>query len=155
MVEHSWFVPQFVQNMYASLHCYDPVCHRARFGRGEGGAALRVLPAVDAAFARVMIAQRREPCALDVPVLSAFTRPPQRKDIVMPVFTSIKQIFTSPHLHPKRVQDGDEVGAVQSPSTARGLSIHAAGVQAALSWRMLGFSPGALRGCLLAAVELV
>ena len=39
MVEHSWFVPQYVQNMYASKHCYDP-----------------------------------------------------QKDILMPVFTSIKQI---------------------------------------------------------------
>ena len=49
MVEHSWFVRNFVQNMYASLQCYDP-----------------------------------------------------KKDILMPVFTSIKQIFTSPHLHPER-----------------------------------------------------
>ena len=46
MVEHSWFVPQFVPNMYASRHCYDAT-----------------------------------------------------KDIVMPVFTSIRQLFTSPHLH--------------------------------------------------------
>ena len=48
MIEHSWFVPSFVKNMYASLQCYDP-----------------------------------------------------SKDILMPVFTSVKQIFTSPHLHPE------------------------------------------------------
>ena len=46
MVEHSWYVPAFVKDMYASLHCYDP-----------------------------------------------------RKDILMPVFTSVKQLFKSPHLH--------------------------------------------------------
>lgn len=49
MVEHSWYVPAFVKQMYASLHCYDP-----------------------------------------------------SKDILLPVFTSIKQIARSPHVHRPR-----------------------------------------------------
>ena len=63
MVEHSWYVPAYVKNMYASLHCFDP-----------------------------------------------------RKDILMPVFTSVKQIFNSPHLHgyPKKLR----------PTTERSLLFH-------------------------------
>lgn len=49
MVEHSWYVPAYVKDMYASIHCFDP-----------------------------------------------------SKDILLPVFTSIKQLFTSPHLHHAR-----------------------------------------------------
>eukprot|EP00325_Prymnesiales_sp_UTEX-LB-985_P011016 CAMPEP_0174751872 /NCGR_PEP_ID=MMETSP1094-20130205/100732_1 /TAXON_ID=156173 /ORGANISM="Chrysochromulina brevifilum, Strain UTEX LB 985" /LENGTH=337 /DNA_ID=CAMNT_0015957417 /DNA_START=19 /DNA_END=1032 /DNA_ORIENTATION=+ len=48
MVEQKWFVPQFVNKMYASKHCYDPA-----------------------------------------------------KDILLPVFVSAKQIWSSPHLDAK------------------------------------------------------
>ena len=53
MVEHSWYVPEFVRTMYASVRCYDP-----------------------------------------------------RKDILMPVFTPITQIYTSPHLHGNKIAKG-------------------------------------------------
>ena len=51
MLEHSWFVPNYVKHMYASLQCYDPT-----------------------------------------------------KDILLPVFTSVKQIAKSPHLLPPELR---------------------------------------------------
>ena len=51
MIEHSWFVPNYVKHMYASLQCYDPT-----------------------------------------------------KDILLPVFTSVKQIAKSPHLLPPELR---------------------------------------------------